>query len=92
MEQSAQLRPLFAIVAMNMFHDRPLFGCGFGQYAREKYPYLQDPYSGRPLANTKYLMQHNVFLAYLTEMVWWECLSSWVSYCRCRCQSVGVAK
>ncbi len=68
MEQSAQLRPLFAIVAMNMFRDRPLFGCGFGQYAREKYPYLQDPYSGRPLANTKYLMQHNVFLAYLTEM------------------------
>ncbi len=67
MEQSAQLRPLFAIIAMNMFQDRPLFGCGFGQYAREKYPYLQDPYSGRPLASTKYFMQHNVFLAYLTE-------------------------
>jgi O-antigen ligase len=68
MEKSAQLRPLFVIVAWNMFQDRPLFGCGFGQYAREKYPYLQDPHSGQPLSSTKYFMQHNVFLAYLTEM------------------------
>ena len=67
MEQSAQLRPLFVIVAMNMVKDRPLLGCGFGQYAREKYPYLQDPYSGRPLSATKTFMQHNVFLAYVTE-------------------------
>ena len=59
MEQSAQMRPLFA--------DRPLAGCGFGQYARAKYPYLQDPHSGKPLSITKSLMQHNVFLAYLTE-------------------------
>jgi len=68
MENSASLRPLFVIVAWKMFQDRPVFGCGFGQYAREKYPYLQDPYSGEPLASTKYYMQHNVFLAYLTEM------------------------
>ena len=67
MEQSAQLRPLFVIVAINMVKDRPLLGCGFGQYAREKYPYLQDPYSGRPLSATKTFMQHNVFLAYVTE-------------------------
>ena len=67
MEQSAALRPLFAIVAWNMFQDRPLVGCGFGQYARAKYPYLQDPYSGKSLSSTKYFMQHNVFLAYLTE-------------------------
>ena len=67
MEMSAQLRPLFAMVAWEMFQDRPVFGCGFGQYARAKYPYLQDPYSGRPLSSTKYFMQHNVVLAYLTE-------------------------
>jgi O-antigen ligase len=67
MEKSAQMRPLFAIVAMNMFADRPFLGCGFGQYSRAKYPYLQDPHSGQPLAMTKSLMQHNVFLAYLTE-------------------------
>ncbi|MFT5300340.1 MAG: O-antigen ligase [Mariniblastus sp.] len=67
MEQSAQMRPMFALIAWNMFQDRPIVGCGFGQYAREKYPYLQDPHSGKPLSVTKSLMQHNVFLAYVTE-------------------------
>ena len=67
MEKSAQLRPLFAIVAMNMFKDRPFLGCGFGQYAQAKYPYLKDPHSGKPLTSTRTLMQHNIFLAYLTE-------------------------
>jgi len=67
MEQSAQMRPLFAIIAWNMFQDRPIAGVGFGQYAKAKYPYLQDPNSGKPLSSTRGLMQHNVFLAYLTE-------------------------
>lgn len=68
MEQSAQMRPMFVVIAWNMFKDRPVTGVGFGQYARAKYPYLQDPHSGRPLSITKGLMQHNVFLAYLTEL------------------------
>ena len=68
MSKSAELRPLFFTVAMRMFEDRPLFGCGFGQYAREKYPYLQDSQTGKPLAMTKGYLQHNVFLAYLTEL------------------------
>jgi hypothetical protein len=67
MEQSAQLRPLFVIVAMNMFKDRPMLGCGFSHYPTEKYPYLQDPYSGLPVSSTRGYEQHNVFLAYLTE-------------------------
>ena len=67
MEKSAQMRPMFAIVAMNMFKDRPFLGCGFGQYAQAKYPYLKDPHSGQQLTMTKGLMQHNIFLAYLTE-------------------------
>jgi len=68
MENSAALRPLFTLVAWKMFQDRPMLGCGFGQYTREKYPYLQDPHSGRPLSSTRSFMQHNVFLAYLTEL------------------------
>ena len=68
MSKSAQLRPLFLTVALRMFEDRPLFGCGFGQYAREKTPYLQDSTSSQPLRQTKVYLQHNVFLAYLTEM------------------------
>jgi hypothetical protein len=68
MSDSAKLRPLFLKVATRMFEDRPMLGCGFGQYAREKYPYLQDAYTGQPLSKTKGYLQHNVFLAYLTEM------------------------
>lgn len=68
MEDSAKLRPLFFSVAMRMFEERPLLGCGFGQYAREKYPYLQDAYTGKPLTKTREYLQHNVFLAYLTEL------------------------
>ncbi len=67
MQNSAKLRPLFLTVAARMFEDRPLLGCGFGQYAREKYPYLQDPTSKQPLSATKGYFQHNVFLAFLAE-------------------------
>lgn len=67
MEQSAQMRPMFALVAWNMFQDRPLAGVGFGQYYQAKTPYLKDPHTGLPLTITKSLTQHNVFLAYLTE-------------------------
>ena len=67
MQQSAGLRPLFFTVAARMTADRPLLGCGFGQYAIEKYPYLQDPTSNQPLAKTKTYFQHNVFLAYVSE-------------------------
>lgn len=67
MEKSAQLRPMFAIVAMDMFEDRPFLGCGFGQYTQAKYPYLKNPHTDQPLTSTRTLMQHNIFLAYLTE-------------------------
>lgn len=67
MAVSAQMRPMFFYVATKMFQDRPVLGVGFGQYADAKTPYLSDPNSGKPLMITKTLMQHNVFLAYLTE-------------------------
>lgn len=67
MENSARLRPMFLTVATRMVADRPFWGVGFGQYAREKYPYLQDPTSTEPLSMTKGFMQHNIFLAYVTE-------------------------
>ena len=67
MEQSSQLRKLFFTLAVDMFQDRPIVGCGFGQYTIAKRPYLQDPYSGQPLSLVKPFYQHNVFLAYLVE-------------------------
>ena len=51
-----------------MFADRPLLGCGYGQYAKEKFPYLQDPTSEQPLSATRGYFQHNIFLAMLAEL------------------------
>jgi len=67
MAQSAKLRPLFFTVAARMFADRPLLGVGYGQYAQEKFPYLQDPTSEQPLSATRGYFQHNIFLAFLAE-------------------------
>ncbi len=36
--ESAKLRPILATVAWHMFLDRPLVGCGFGQYPHEMLP------------------------------------------------------
>jgi len=67
MEKSAQMRPMFLLVATKMFKDRPILGVGYGQYSVSKDPYLKDPVTNKPLTITKGLTQHNVFLAYLTE-------------------------
>ncbi len=64
---SAELRPLLAKVAWNMFTDHPLLGSGFGQYDREKLPYLADRTERMPLEKTKPYIQHNAFLGLLSE-------------------------
>ena len=68
MSQSALLRPIFATVAWEMFKDKPLLGCGFGQYNREKLQYLRMANSDLPLTKAKPYLQHNVFLSLLTEV------------------------
>ena len=68
MEKSALLRPLFVEVAWEMVKDRPVLGVGFAQYPKAKYRYLQNPHTTEALRDTRDLMQHNVFLAYLVDM------------------------
>lgn len=65
--ESAKLRPLLAQVAWNMFLDRPLLGCGYGQYVRQREPYLSDRSQDAPLEKTRPFIQHNVALALLVE-------------------------
>ena len=67
MSQSASLRPILASVAWRMFLDRPLFGCGFGQYKQHDMNYWRDPTSDLPLEQARHYVQHNVLLALLTE-------------------------
>jgi O-antigen ligase len=65
--ESAKLRPILAVVAWNMFLDRPLLGCGYGQYIQESPAYLSDRTTDLPLEKARPYRQHNVFLALLTE-------------------------
>lgn len=65
--KSVELRPILARVAWNMFLDRPLLGCGFGQYMNESKYYLHDRSTELVLETARPYCQHNVFLAILTE-------------------------
>lgn len=67
MSESAKLRPILATVAWRMFQDRPLWGHGFGQYKHVDMNYWRDPTANLPLEKAKPYVQHNVFLALLTE-------------------------
>ncbi len=67
MAESAKLRPILAVVAWHMFLDRPLLGCGFGQYIQESPKYLADRTTDLPLEKARPYVQHNVFLALLTQ-------------------------
>jgi O-antigen ligase len=64
---SVELRPMLAEIAARMFRDRPVFGCGFGQYLEENRNYLADRSSERPLEKARPYVQHNLLLSLLTE-------------------------
>jgi O-antigen ligase len=65
--ESAKLRPILATVAWHMFQDRPFLGCGFAQYREVMPEYLADRSTELPLIKARPFVQHNAFLALLTE-------------------------
>ncbi len=67
MSESASLRPILAMVAWKMFQDRPLMGCGTGQYLATAKNYLFDRSTNLPLEKVRPYVQHNMFLAMLVE-------------------------
>ncbi|MDA1053134.1 MAG: O-antigen ligase family protein [Planctomycetota bacterium] len=67
MSESASLRPILATVAWKMFLDHPLFGCGFGQYKEHDIEYLQQVVGDLDLEKARPYVQHNVFLAVLSQ-------------------------
>ncbi|MEX0819636.1 MAG: O-antigen ligase family protein [Pirellulaceae bacterium] len=67
MSESAALRPILATVAWKMFLDNPLFGCGFGQYKERDIEYLQMVVGDLDLEKARPYVQHNVFLAVLSQ-------------------------
>lgn len=65
---SVKLRPILAMVALKMFADRPLTGCGFAHYEEAHDQYLNDRPLGLPLEKAQPYIQHNVLLNFLVEL------------------------
>lgn len=65
--KSVSLRPLLAIVAWEMFCDKPLVGHGFGQYFQHSQPYFSSRSYGLPLEQARGYEHHNTFLALLVD-------------------------
>ena len=66
--KSIELRPLLAVVAWEMFKDRPLAGHGLGQYYEASEPYHTVRHHGIPLETVRPYVQHNIFLAVLVDL------------------------
>jgi O-antigen ligase len=64
---SAQLRPILAATAWEMFCDRPLLGCGLGHYTDQHVNYLANRDVDLPLEQGRPYAQHNIWLSLLTE-------------------------
>ncbi len=67
MRQSAKLRPMLAALAQEMFWDRPLLGCGTGQYRRYAGDYISRRQIDMPMEQVRPYVQHNIFLSLLVE-------------------------
>lgn len=79
-EKSVKLRPLLAVVAWEMFKDRPLSGHGFGRYGQTKARFHTNRGYGLPLEQARDYVQHNVFLSVLvdTGMIGLGLMLSWM--------------
>jgi O-antigen ligase len=64
---SVMLRPAMAQVAWLMILDRPVFGCGFGQYVPEHKNYLADRSTDLVLEKTRNYTAHSLFFGIATE-------------------------
>ncbi|NND99361.1 MAG: O-antigen ligase family protein [Pirellulaceae bacterium] len=65
--KSIELRPLLAIVAWEMFKDKPITGHGFGRYFEHSKPFHDIRSYKAPLEKVKGYYQHNTFLAILVD-------------------------
>ena len=65
--KSIELRPLLAIVAWEMYKDRPIVGHGFGHYFEHHGPYHNARGYDLPLEKVRVYVQHNTFLSILVD-------------------------
>jgi O-antigen ligase len=80
-EKSMKLRPLLAVVAWEMFQDRPIIGHGYGHYFEHHQPYHNDRSYDLPLDQARTYAQHNVLLSILvdTGLVGLSMFAAWLA-------------
>jgi O-antigen ligase len=80
-ERSVELRPLLAVVAWEMFKDRPIIGHGYGHYFEHHDRYHTNRSYGLPLDQVRSYAQHNVFLSILvdTGLVGLSMFAAWLA-------------
>ncbi|MEM8680310.1 MAG: O-antigen ligase family protein, partial [Planctomycetota bacterium] len=66
--QSTRMRAVFTYVSWLMFQDRPLTGFGFGHYASQNRPYLNDRSTDLELQSIRGYVHHNTLLSLLVEL------------------------
>ena len=65
---SVDMRGSFTFVSWKMFLDRPILGFGFGEFYRQKLPYLADRSTTLRLEEIRDWVHHNTLLSLLTEL------------------------
>lgn len=66
-EKSIKLRPLLAVVAWEMFKDKPILGHGYGHYFTHNDRYHNNRSYELPLGQARKYAQHNVLLSVLVD-------------------------
>ncbi|HBE68917.1 MAG TPA: hypothetical protein DDW52_12285 [Planctomycetaceae bacterium] len=66
-KKSVELRPVLAMVAWEMFKDKPLAGHGYGGYFAASPNYLTERSQDAPFEMVRPYMQHNVLLSLLVD-------------------------
>ena len=66
-ENSIKLRPLLAVVAWEMFKDKPIIGHGYGHYFTHNNRFHNNRSYELPLGQARTYAQHNVFLSILVD-------------------------
>jgi O-antigen ligase len=66
-EKSIKLRPLLAVVAWEMFKDKPIIGHGYGHYFTHNDRFHNNRSYELPLGQARRYAQHNVFLSILVD-------------------------
>lgn len=66
--ESTYMRASFTYVSWQMFKQKPLLGCGFGQFTHENRPFLGDRSTNLRLESIRGYVHHNTLLSVLVEI------------------------